>query len=198
MKKILILCLAISVLFVPLAALATTYGGAGANRYEFQSSLLKFKQGATTSDTITLSTGSTGFGIVGATPDTSLAYTAENLICPMAGGAWMFFDATCATNTAAGDSIGIQIQWSHDGSTWFGTNTALAIAGQVPSVGLTPAASAVAPGIASNVLVEASTRPTSPGAKHVRFLVQHWDGFSVGTGIPSVKIWWGRYVKTSF
>lgn len=194
MKKILVLALMLSLL-VPVTVMAAGAGGS-ANNYELRVDKLVFRQNATTSDTITLSTGTTGFGIVGAAPDTSIAYTAENIVCPMGASAWMGFLATCATNTANGDSIGIQIQYSQDGSTWFGSNTALAIQGQVPSVGLTPVGTK-APGIAEGVVVEAATMPTSPLWKHVRFLVQHWDGNSVGTGIPSVAIWWSRYVKVN-
>ena len=196
MRKILMMLLV--GLTVPVICLAAGAGGS-ANRYHLEIDPIGWRTGGTTnydSVTTTLQGGAAGFGEIGGNIDTSIAIDVTNLVCPMGASAFLGFSATFATGTAAGDSAGIQIQWSPDGSTWFGVNTIGEIVGQTPSVGLAPTANTVATTpSAYNIVVEAATVQTTPMWKKVRFLVQHWDGSANATTIGSFKCWFHRFVK---
>jgi hypothetical protein len=197
MKRILIL-LCVAGLLIPTLVVAA---GSGVNtKCKPQTFLVSWHYARTTaiadSATICLETGTAGFGMVGSTtPDTSKVYDARDWVVPMGGSVFMGFCANMATATAVGDSAGVIVQWSYDGTSWFGLDVTLNTLGALPTVGLSPTLSAR--GIAYNGLVEAATMVTiPPNAQYCRFIAAHWDGNSVATAITSFKLWVTVWVRT--
>jgi len=185
-------------LTVPAICLAAGAGGS-ANPYHLEVAPIVWRTSGTTnydSTTITLVGTSGGFSDLGAC-DTSLVMDASTIVCPMGASAFMGFMASFAAGTAALDTVGLFMQWSPDGSTWFGVNTKANVPIAIPTACLSPTtfnANATTPTAYVGV-VEAATLATMPMWKQVRFLIQHFDAASIATTVGSVKVWWARYVK---